>query len=107
MSILPAPDRGDLLFGIRPEDVMLGDTGLPVRVQNSEFLGADTVVTCGYGNQTLTARVPGKAMLAPGAAIHVGWRAEHVHVFDAASGRRRDDVRTLAVDKINFAQSFA
>jgi hypothetical protein len=37
----------------------------------------------------------------------VGWRAEHVHVFDAASGRRRHDGRTLAVDKINFAQSFA
>src|ERR1700724_3659106 len=70
MSILPAPDRGDLLFGIRPEDVMLGDAGLPVRIQSSEFLGADTVVTCGCGNQTLTARVPGKAIFAAGAAIH-------------------------------------
>ena len=107
MSILRAPDKGDLLFGIRSEDVMLGDVGLPMRVQSSEFLGADTVVTCSFGNQSLTARVPGKAVFAAGAAIHVSWRPEHVHVFDAASGRRRDDVRTPAVDKINFAQSFA
>ncbi len=107
MSILPAPDRGDLLFGIRPEDVMLGDVGLPVRVQSSEFLGADTVVTCGYGNQTLTARVPGKAAFAAGAAIHVSWRAEHVHVFDAASGARRDDIRAPAVAMIGLVQNFA
>ena len=108
MSILPAPDRGDLLFGIRPEDVMLGDVGLPVRVQNSEFLGADTVVTCGYGSQTLTARVPGKAAFAAGAAIHANWRAEHVHVFDAASGARRDDVRApAAAAMIGLKQNFA
>jgi sn-glycerol 3-phosphate transport system ATP-binding protein len=108
MSILPAPDRGDLLFGIRPEDVMLGDTGLPVRVQSSEFLGADTVVTCSYGNQTLTARVPGKAVFAAGAAIHARWRAEHMHVFDAASGARRDDVRAPAdSDTIGLVQNFA
>jgi sn-glycerol 3-phosphate transport system ATP-binding protein len=87
---------------------MLGDAGLPVRVQSSEFLGADTVITCGYGNQTLTARVPGKAVFAAGAAIHAGWRAEHVHVFDAASGARRDDVRApAAADAIGLKQNFA
>jgi sn-glycerol 3-phosphate transport system ATP-binding protein len=108
MSILPAPDRDDLLFGIRPEDVMLGDVGLPVRVQNSEFLGADTVVTCALGNQTLTARLPGKAAFAAGAAIHASWRAEHVHVFDAASGARRDDIGApAAADMIGLVQDFA
>ena len=87
---------------------MLGDIGLPVRVQSSEFLGADTVVTCGWGNQMLTARVSGKAVFAAGDAIHASWRAEHVHVFDAASGARRDDVRaTAADDTIGLVQSFA
>jgi ABC-type sugar transport system ATPase subunit len=87
---------------------MLGDTGLPVRVQNSEFLGADTVVTCAHGNQTLTARVPGKAVFAAGATIHASWRAEHVHVFDAASSARRDDIRALAAaDTIGLVQNFA
>jgi len=111
MNILPAAaDRGDrgLLFGIRPEDVLLGDVGLPVRVQSSEFLGADTVVTCAYGNHTLAARVPGKAAFAAGDAIHARWRAEHVHVFDAASGARRDDIRMPdADDTIGLVQSFA
>ncbi len=87
---------------------MLGDVGLPVRVQSSEFLGADTVVSCAYGNRTLTARVPGKTVFATGDAIHASWRAEHVHVFDAASGARRDDVAApAAADTVGLVQNFA
>jgi sn-glycerol 3-phosphate transport system ATP-binding protein len=93
---LPAAAK-DILLGIRPEDVMLGGEGIPARVQSAEFLGADTVVTCLVGAQALSARVPGRALLTPGAAIRVSWRAEHAHFFDAASGRRRDDVMTLAI----------
>ena len=93
-----------ILLGIRPEDVTLDDGGIPARVQSAEFLGADTVITCAVGGQALTARVPGKAALAPGAAIHVRWRPERAHFFDAASRRRRDDVMTLAIDENRFVQ---
>jgi sn-glycerol 3-phosphate transport system ATP-binding protein len=107
MNILANSDRPDLLFGIRPEDVILGDVGLPVRVQASEFLGADTVVTTAYGNQALTARVPGKAAFAARDAIHVGWRPEHLHFFDAATGKRRDDVDGQAAGTIGLVHNFA
>jgi len=98
--VLPNP-AAEFLLGIRPEDVTLGDGGMPARVQSVEFLGADTVVNCLLGSQTLTARVSGKALLGPGAEIQVGWRPDKAQVFDAASGRRRDDVHTLAIDDIN------
>ena len=107
MNILSNSDRPDLLFGIRPEDVILGDVGLPVRAQSAEFLGADTVVTCAYGNQTLTARVAGKAAFATGDAIHVGWRPEHLHFFDAATGERRDDVDAQAAGTFGLVNNFA
>jgi sn-glycerol 3-phosphate transport system ATP-binding protein len=94
-----------LLLGIRPEDVTLGDGGIPASVQSAEFLGADTVITFVLGSQVLTARVPGKAALGPGASIRVGWRPENMHFFDAASGLRRDDVRTLADTKTSFFQN--
>ncbi len=93
---------GGVLLGVRPEDAALGDAGLPVRVQSSEFLGADTVVTCAYGNQSLTARVPGKAAYRAGDAVHAGWRPEHLHFFDAASGVRRDDVDANAATAIGL-----
>ena len=107
MNILSNSDRPDLLFGIRPEEAILGDVGLPVRVQSAEFLGADTVVTCAYGNHALTARVPGKAVFATGDAIHVGWRPEHLHFFDAATGKRRDDVGAQAAGTFGLVQNFA
>jgi sn-glycerol 3-phosphate transport system ATP-binding protein len=109
MNILPFDQhsgRDGILLGIRPEDVVLGDVGIPVRVQSAEYLGADTVIACAYGSQTLMARVPGKATLAPGTTIHVGWRPEHLHFFDAASGARRDDVSASAADtQQTFAQA--
>ena len=114
MNILTAaPDMAQelggasLLLGVRPEDVVLGGSGIPARVESAEFLGADTVVTCLLGSQTLTVRVPGKAALAAGSAIHLSWRPEHVHYFDAASGARRDDVRMPADGKTGLVQSFA
>ena len=107
MNILSNSNRADLLFGIRPEEVMLGDIGLPVRVQSAEFLGADTVVTCAYGNQALTARVPSKVAFAAGEPIHVGWRPEHLHFFDAATGKRRDDVGAEAAGTFGLVHNFA
>jgi sn-glycerol 3-phosphate transport system ATP-binding protein len=102
MNVLPmAPDgaAAEVLFGIRPEDVILGhDAGVPARVESAEYLGADTVVTCAYGSGTLTARVPGKAAFPAGATVRVHWRPENLHFFDPASGRRRDDVLRLAID---------
>src|SRR6516164_3391010 len=107
MNILSSSDRPGLLFGVRPEEVILSDVGLAVRVQSAEFLGADTVVTCAYGDQALTARVPGKATLATGDAIHVGWRPEHLHFFDAATGKRRDDVGAEAAGAFGLVHNFA
>jgi sn-glycerol 3-phosphate transport system ATP-binding protein len=101
MNILEAaPDMAvadRLLFGIRPEHVVLGDVGAPAQVRSAEYLGADTVITCAYGSQTLTARVPGKAVFPANTAIRVHWRPEDLHIFDAASGGRRDDVPASAL----------
>ena len=94
LPVAPSADRGDLLFGIRPEHVILGDSGIPARVQSAEFLGADTIVSCAYSGGTLAARVSGKAAFPTGAAVGVHWHPENLHFFDAASGLRRDDVAT-------------
>ena len=108
MNILPVgPDSAaarKFLFGIRPEHVILGDIGVPARVQSAEFLGADTIVTCAYGGQTLAARVPGKAAFPAGATIRVHWNPENLHLFDAASGQRRDDVVDFVAGESGVAQ---
>ena len=89
--VLPRAIAG-LQLGIRPEDIRVGTAGIPARLVNVEYLGADSILTCAIGNQSITARVPGKAALAAGSLVHLDWQPEAMHFFDAASGKRRDDL---------------
>jgi sn-glycerol 3-phosphate transport system ATP-binding protein len=81
-----------LILGVRPEDIRRTIEGLVARVTSAEYLGADTVLTCSVGSETLALRTPGRLALEPGASIRVGWTADAVHLFDAGSGQRRDDL---------------
>ena len=74
--------------GLRPEALRLAERGLPARVLNAEYLGADTVVACAVGSGRVLARLPGKVDLAEGSAIHLDYNPIDVHLFDAESGRR-------------------
>ena len=91
--------RGEgLLLGVRPEDIRLADAGgLKVQVAAVEYLGADSILTCAAGLEMLAVRCHGRFGASPGAFVSLGWAAEAVHVFDASSGRRRDEVSAAAV----------
>jgi sn-glycerol 3-phosphate transport system ATP-binding protein len=91
------PMRGARLSaGLRPEAIRLQDEGgLPAIVEETEYLGADTVIVCSVGDVRLVARQPGRVDLAGGARVSLGWHADDLHFFDTDSGRRRDDVPAL------------
>ena len=77
------------LLGVRPEDVALTEgPGLAARVSTVEYLGADSIVTCAAGDQTLAARAPGRVELAAGAAVTLAWKPDTTHLFDATTGTR-------------------
>ena len=88
------------LLGIRPEeirvDVRAGSEGIGARVASVEYLGADSIVTCAVGSQTLAVRAPGRITLVPGAPVRLSWSPEAAHVFDAQSGSRRDDAAAVS-----------
>lgn len=93
MNIVTAPDRDDLRLGVRPEHVRITDGGrLAAVVQSAEYFGADTIVTCTAGADSIAARVPGRHELAPGTRVRLDWAPNAEHFFDVATGRRRDDV---------------
>jgi sn-glycerol 3-phosphate transport system ATP-binding protein len=99
MNILTLADPRRLL-GVRPEEIRIvpgperGD--LEARVTSIEYLGADSILLCSVGSQALAVRAPGRLDLAPGARVHLAWSKEAAHVFDAESGRRRDDVAAVS-----------
>ena len=95
--VLPGQAAG-LQLGVRPEDITLAPAGgLGVTVTTAEYLGADSILACSAGGQSLAVRVPGRVSLTPGAPAHLAWPKDACHVFDAQSGRRRDDIPTAGV----------
>ncbi|HWO05282.1 MAG TPA: ABC transporter ATP-binding protein [Methylomirabilota bacterium] len=94
MNVLALDDRRRLL-GIRPEDIRVLGTKEPgaveALVRSIEYLGADSILLCAIGRQALAVRAPGRVALAPGAPVSLAWARDAAHVFDAETGRRRDD----------------
>jgi sn-glycerol 3-phosphate transport system ATP-binding protein len=89
-AVLPGRGAGRML-GVRPEHVALVDRGgVPGSVQSAEYHGADTILTVQVGEESLLVRAPGRVALAAGAAVRLGWEADAMHLFDAASGARID-----------------
>ncbi len=88
------PGEGRQL-GIRPEDIVVGASGVPGSVEYLEYLGADSVLKCRVGAEQLVVRAPGRLRVAPGELVHLNWNSAAQHFFDATSGLRIDIADTV------------
>jgi sn-glycerol 3-phosphate transport system ATP-binding protein len=79
-----------VLAGVRPEDIVFADTGLPGRVTELEYFGADSIFSVDVGGSQIAVRLQGRPAIGPGAAVHLGWQSDALHLFDATTGLRRD-----------------
>ena len=91
-DVLGRAQAGEVVVGVRPEDLEVSDHGLPIEVDVVEELGADAYVygrtKLGDGEHQIIARVDGRRPPAKGEVFHVTPRHGHVHLFDVASGER-------------------
>ena len=91
-AVAPA-DCAGLTLGVRPEHIALGfERGVPATVAATEYLGADSLVTCRLGSTTLTVRVPGGVGLARGDSARLSWAPGAQHVFERDGTRRADSI---------------
>lgn len=70
-------------LGVRPEAIQIHPAGHAVLVQSVEYLGADLVLRCQLGSQTLLARLDGQHTASAGDTVHLRWDTGHSHGFDA------------------------
>jgi sn-glycerol 3-phosphate transport system ATP-binding protein len=89
--VLAPTAPGELVGGIRPESLRLAECGIPARVELTEYLGADTILTCTAGEASLVARLPGRVDIAGGSEVHLV-TDQPVHLFDATTGLARAGV---------------
>jgi multiple sugar transport system ATP-binding protein len=81
-------DADALLYGLRPENVALAEAGVPGTVIMVEPTGPETYALIDTALGHLLARAPGRMIQRAGDAVHLVWRPEDAHLFDARSERR-------------------
>ena len=99
MNVLPGPaaaglgiSSAEVYVGVRPEHLSIGSTGIPAEVRVVESLGHERhVVSALAGGERVILRLPADHP-APteGESVHLTALPAHVHIFDMATGARRD-----------------
>ena len=88
--VAPAELSGATL-GVRPEHItLIRDGGIEAQVHSIEYLGADSLLQCRIGEQTLCVRVAGRVGLSRDDSASLSWAQGAQHLFDGASGMRRE-----------------
>ena len=92
-NILELTDR-PMKVGIRPEHITISDSrGLPAELVSADYLGSETMIDARIGGQPVLVRQPGQMKLSKPTKARLSWSSSDVHVFDAASGKRNDDLK--------------
>ena len=92
-NILELTDR-PMKVGIRPEHITISDSrGLPAELVSADYLGSETMIDARIGGQPVLVRQPGQMKLNKPTKARLSWSGSDVHVFDAASGKRNDDLK--------------
>ena len=84
-----ARDAGAVTVGLRPEDLVLSPSGLPLRIDYVEELGAQRIIHGFIGDQA-AAVADGSPDAPLSEVVHVTAAREDVHLFDAITGKRMD-----------------
>jgi multiple sugar transport system ATP-binding protein len=84
--------RSNLVLGLRPEALELGQEGVPAQVEVVEELGADAYVFCvaELGNESvkLVARTDARTVPERGDRVALSPRPNEAHLFDSETGER-------------------
>jgi sn-glycerol 3-phosphate transport system ATP-binding protein len=84
----PALAGREAILGVRPEHLMLGGGNLPMEVETVEMLGAEHLIHGEVAGHDVIVRTGPHDNPPPGTTLQLGFKAEAVHWFDAASGAR-------------------
>jgi ABC-type sugar transport system ATPase subunit len=76
----------DVVLGIRPENITIGQGEIQGEVYVVEPLGRDTLVTLNIGAETIKVIAPSGFKAAPGERVRLAFSGGNVHLFDKETG---------------------
>jgi multiple sugar transport system ATP-binding protein len=78
----------EVVYGLRPEDLSFGGSGLSGTLAMIEPTGPETYALVDTPVGQLTARVPGKVTQRVGEPVHLQWNPAQAHLFDSRTDAR-------------------
>ncbi|MFT4000879.1 MAG: sn-glycerol-3-phosphate ABC transporter ATP-binding protein UgpC [Rhizobium sp.] len=93
-GVLPLPEgiavtRGtEVIYGIRPEHLLVGQGGVATEVAVIEPMGAETQLTANIGTDVLVTTVRERLDVRPGDALPLVPDVSKLHLFEVESGKR-------------------
>jgi multiple sugar transport system ATP-binding protein len=89
LGAIPSGSAGrDVVYGIRPEHIEIGEGGLPAEVVVVEPTGSETQVVARMGGQEVIAVFRERQLIKPGDRIPLRPRAAAAHLFAQDTGNR-------------------
>jgi multiple sugar transport system ATP-binding protein len=88
LSVAKVYEEKRVIYGVRPEHLMLGEQGVMATVDVVEPSGAQTDVFLHLGQSRVVATLQGSPDVKPGDQISVSPKERSVHLFDASTGLR-------------------
>ncbi|RMH50986.1 MAG: sn-glycerol-3-phosphate ABC transporter ATP-binding protein UgpC [Alphaproteobacteria bacterium] len=89
---LPQTDRlregAEIIVGVRPENLLIGEEGLPGEIAVVEPTGAETHVVVRAAGRELVSVLRERRAFRPGQAVRLAADPAAIHLFDPASGTR-------------------
>jgi multiple sugar transport system ATP-binding protein len=96
-TVLPVPEgaalAGDVVVGVRPEDLVLAPNGtvaLEAKLEVVEPVGNEIFLNLRHDDRAIVMRVPPQALPETGSTLRIAIKPERVHLFDAKTERRID-----------------
>ncbi len=78
---------GEVILGVRPEHIIVGEGEYSGNVYIVEPLGRDKIVHISVGGIMLNAVVPGEQEVNEGDTINISFMMDKIHLFDKSSGK--------------------
>ena len=103
-----------LEMGIRPAQILIGEEGIPAKIEVVEHLGDETLVYTKIGEhpETVIVKTDSSFLGQPGDEIHIQFPPEAIHLFDLKTTlsilgipRENDMVGTLSKEKFSFGEN--
>ena len=87
-AVAKAQTGKDVIIGVRPEDMLISETGIESSVRVYEMLGSEAYLYFDHAGENVAVRVEADTPVRKGDTVHFTFRPEKIHIFDAQTQER-------------------